>query len=85
MKILVTGGNGFIGRNVCMELLSKGHQVVCLDKFMVESYDRIMLKNIEYLQRDLFADVSQDTFTDLPNGIEGIVHLASSSIPETAD
>jgi len=85
MKILVTGGNGFIGKNVCMELLLKGHHVVCVDKFIPESYDKIMLKNIEYLQKDLFSDVSQETFSDLPDGIEGIVHLASSSIPETAD
>ncbi len=33
MKILVTGGAGFIGSHLCRYLLQKGHEVVCLDNF----------------------------------------------------
>lgn len=33
MKILITGGAGFIGSNLCEYFLDKGHQVVCLDNF----------------------------------------------------
>jgi UDP-N-acetylglucosamine 4-epimerase len=32
-KILITGGAGFIGSNLCEHFLSKGHRVVCLDNF----------------------------------------------------
>lgn len=32
-RILVTGGAGFIGSNLCEKLLQLGHQVVCLDNF----------------------------------------------------
>ena len=33
-KVLVTGGAGFIGSNLCEELLERGNKVVCLDNFM---------------------------------------------------
>ena len=32
-SILVTGGGGFIGSNLCEVLLEKGNKVVCLDNF----------------------------------------------------
>ena len=31
MKILITGGAGFIGSNLCEHFVQKGHEVVCLD------------------------------------------------------
>ena len=33
MRILVTGGAGFIGSHLCERLLADGHEVVCLDNF----------------------------------------------------
>ena len=33
MKVLVTGGAGFIGSNLCEHLLNEGHTVRCLDNF----------------------------------------------------
>jgi UDP-N-acetylglucosamine 4-epimerase len=32
-KILITGGAGFIGSNLCEHFLGKGHEVICLDNF----------------------------------------------------
>ena len=44
-RILITGGAGFIGSNLCEYFLSKGYHVVCLDNFAT-GYK----KNIEQLK-----------------------------------
>src|SRR3989344_1661808 len=44
MKILVTGGSGFIGSNLCERLVSQGHEVFCLDNFFSSSK-----KNVDHL------------------------------------
>ncbi|MGN0202794.1 MAG: UDP-glucuronic acid decarboxylase family protein [Candidatus Cryptobacteroides sp.] len=40
-RILVTGGAGFIGSNLCERLLLEGHDVICLDNFFTGSKDNI--------------------------------------------
>ncbi|MDO8528975.1 MAG: SDR family oxidoreductase [Nanoarchaeota archaeon] len=42
MKILVTGGAGFIGSHLCRYLLGKGHEVVCLDNFFTGKSKNIL-------------------------------------------
>ena len=44
MKMLITGGAGFIGSHLCDKYTKEGHTVVCLDNFM--SGD---LRNIRHL------------------------------------
>ena len=61
-KVLVTGGAGFIGSNLCEALLQRGDQVVCLDNFatghmenlipLIEQYsDRFKLIGQNYRRR----------------------------------
>jgi UDP-glucuronate decarboxylase len=44
MIILVTGGSGFIGSNLCEKLLSQGNYVICLDNNFTGK-----IKNIQHL------------------------------------
>lgn len=41
MKILVTGGAGYIGSHTCVELLNDGHEVVVIDNFVNSSPESI--------------------------------------------
>ena len=47
MKILVTGGCGFIGHNVCLSLMAKGHQVICADIVKAPFVDQV--EGLEFL------------------------------------
>ena len=42
IKVLVTGGAGFIGSNLCEHLLENGYQVRCLDNFATGKWQNII-------------------------------------------
>lgn len=50
MKILVTGGAGFIGSNLCEALLKRGDEIVCLDNFSTGRIENIMPLSRDYPQ-----------------------------------
>ena len=41
-KVLVTGGAGFIGSNLCEHLLENGYEVRCLDNFATGKWQNII-------------------------------------------
>ena len=47
MKILVTGGAGFIGSHLCEKLVNNGHDVLCVDNYFTGSKGNIahLLRN----------------------------------------
>ena len=57
MRILVTGGAGFIGSHLCERLLYDGHEVVCLDNFFTGSKKNIShlldSRNFELIRHDI--------------------------------
>ena len=67
MKILVTGGAGFIGSHLCKKLLENGDDVICLDNFFTGTKDNILdlmdNKKFELLRHDitfpLYVEVDQ--------------------------
>ena len=57
MKILITGGAGFIGSHLCKRLIDEGNHVVCLDNLYTGSLTNIAgllnNKNFEFIEHDV--------------------------------
>jgi dTDP-glucose 4,6-dehydratase len=79
MKIVVTGGAGFIGSHLCERLVSEGHEVICLDSLITGSRDN--LAHIE--ESPLFTFVEADVSESLPvdGDLDRLLHLASPASP----
>ncbi|HNV13009.1 MAG TPA: SDR family oxidoreductase [bacterium] len=79
MRILVSGGSGFIGSFLCEKLLSEGHQVVCLDNLFTGNKE-----NIEHLKDNPnFSFVSHDIIEPfyIEDKIDQIYNLACPASP----
>ncbi|MGN1104693.1 MAG: UDP-glucose 4-epimerase GalE [Candidatus Coproplasma sp.] len=81
MKILVTGGAGYIGSHTCVELLQKGHEVVVVDNFSnssAMSLDRVKKitgKKVELYEGDIRnAELLNRIF--LQHKIDWVIHFA---------
>lgn len=84
MRILITGGAGFIGSHLCAFLLEKGHEVICLDNFFTGKR-----KNIQKLTyHSKFKIISHD-ITDtqiridskITESVDQIYNLACPASP----
>jgi dTDP-glucose 4,6-dehydratase len=79
MRVLITGGAGFIGSHLCDRLIREGHTVVCLDNLITGS-----LANVAHLEADpafgfIRHDVTEPVYIDGP--LDAILHLASLPSP----
>ena len=71
MKVLVTGGGGFLGTYICKELLKKNYEVV---SFSRNTYTHLEDLGIRNIKGDLtnFEDIKSAL-----NGVEGVFHVAA--------
>jgi dTDP-glucose 4,6-dehydratase len=78
MRVLITGGAGFIGSHLCDHLLSHGHQVLAMDNLITGS-----AHNIAHMQGHAFSFLRHDVteFIDVEGPLDAILHLASLPSP----
>ena len=84
-NILITGGSGFIGSNLCEELLKQGNYVVCMDNFATGKRENIT----PFLDNPKFRLIEGDirNLNDCLNacsGVEYVLHQAAlGSVPRS--
>ena len=79
MRVVVTGGAGFLGSHVCELLLDRGDDVVVLDNLCTGTVD-----NVAHLMgRDGFRFVRHDVseYVHVPGRVDAVMHLASPASP----
>ena len=80
MKILVTGGAGFIGSHLVRRLVADGHSVAVVDDLSTGHRENLESSDAALVSRDL----SRDPVDDLVKGVDTIFHLAAvPSVPRS--
>ncbi|MEM3516108.1 MAG: SDR family NAD(P)-dependent oxidoreductase [Saccharolobus sp.] len=82
MKVLVTGGAGFIGSHVCDILLERGYYVICVDNLSSGNMENIKhnLENPKFIFKKI--DITdREMFFNAIDSIDVIIHLAAFKIP----
>jgi len=79
VRVVVTGGAGFLGSHICDHLLERGDEVVAIDNLLTGRLD-----NINHLfGRDGFTYVKHDVskFVHVPGDVDAVMHFASPASP----
>src|SRR5947207_9325170 len=77
MRIVVTGGAGFIGSQLCERLLADGHQVICVDNFFTGSKDNVA----DLLGNRRFELLRHDVIEPILLEVDRIYNLACPASP----
>lgn len=79
MRVVVTGGAGFLGSHLCDRLLADGHQVVAVDNLItgrtVNIAHNLDREGFTYLQRDV------SKYLEIDGDVDFIMHFASPASP----
>ena len=90
MKILVTGGAGYIGSHTCVELLQAGHDLVVVDNLsnskssVVKRIENLGGRPLEFVVGDIRDTTLLTTY--LNQGVESVIHFAGlKAVGESTD
>ncbi len=76
MKVLITGGGGFIGSNLADRLLDEGHQVRTVDTYATSRRDNLVPRDGLEAVEGSIAD--EKLVSELVEGVDAVVHAAAS-------
>lgn len=76
-RILITGGAGFLGSNLCYKLIAEGHHIICLDNLMTGNRNNI--KELE--SHPDFEFIEHDIINPIDINVDEIYNLACPASP----
>jgi dTDP-glucose 4,6-dehydratase len=79
MRILITGGAGFIGSHLCDRFIAEGHEVICLDSLITGTTDNIA----QLAGKSQFSFIKHDVtnYIFAAGKVDAILHFASPASP----
>jgi dTDP-glucose 4,6-dehydratase len=81
MRVVITGGAGFIGSHLCDRFLAEGHTVVAMDNLITGNIDNIAHLAGHERFRFIKQDVTEYIFIDGP--VDVVMHFASPASPKS--
>lgn len=92
MKIIVTGGAGYIGSHTIVDLLENGYEVVCADNlsrssdYSLKAIEKITGKKISFYKLELCDKEATAKFFEEHADAKGVIHFAAlKSVPESVE
>lgn len=79
VRVLVTGGAGFLGSHICEHLIHEGHEVIAMDNGVSGSTRN--LDPIMYHDRFTYHEHDVTEFIHIPGSLDWVLHLASLASP----
>tara|TARA_B110000483_G_scaffold56709_1_gene70926 strand:- start:361 stop:1212 length:852 start_codon:yes stop_codon:yes gene_type:complete len=73
-KVLVTGGAGFVGHNLCKRLIEDGYEVVSVDNYSTGKKEN-EIDGVYYVDSDISVEIPKE----IGEGVQLVYHLAASA------
>ena len=80
MRVLITGGAGFLGSHLCDRLIGMGHHVVCVDNLLTGSMDN--LAHLMGHERFRFIQYNVCDYLFVEGALDAVMHFASPASPQ---
>ena len=80
MRIMITGGAGFLGSHLCDTLLSRGHEIICMDNFITGRPENIA----HLMSHDQFSFIKYNVcdYLHVEGQLDAVMHFASPASPQ---